>query len=66
MRCNSDKIKVLRDLYWIILRIFSRDPKSKVIITGDFNKNNLDTYKMSKYNMRPILDEKVSAHNMGN
>ena len=55
----------MSDLNWIIYRIFSKEPRSKVIITGDFNKNDLKEKTMLKYGVKPIIDPSKATHIKG-
>ena len=52
---DPDRERVMNDLHWVLHRIFSKEPRSKIIITGDFNKNDLSAQKMSKYGVIPLI-----------
>jgi hypothetical protein len=45
MPCGTKKNQepVSRDLAWILYRVFSINPESKVVVTGDFNKCTLNS-----------------------
>lgn len=62
---SEERQAVMNNLDWIFYRIFSKEPHSRVIVTGDFNKNDLSLAKMAKYGITPVLDPKTVTHIKG-
>jgi exonuclease III len=58
--------QTLRDLKWIVYKLFKRNPNAYCVITGDFNKHHLADSTMEKYKMKKLLAENESTHLAGN
>ena len=58
--------EVLRNLQWMIYRLFIKDPTANLIITGDFNKHHLNQQVMKKYNIKALIPPGTATDNEGN
>ena len=58
--------EVLRNLQWMIYRLFIKDPTANLIITGDFNKHHLNRQVMNKYNIKALIPPGTATHNEDN
>jgi len=59
---SSAQEPVMTDLKAVIHRVFSKEPETKVIITGDFKKCDLMEKSLAKYNFKPVLPANTPTH----
>lgn len=60
---NGEEAKiVMRNLMWLEHLIFSQDKNSKLVKTGDFNKDHLPVKLEENYGLKPVVTEGVAIH----
>jgi hypothetical protein len=58
---------VLRNVRWMLFRIFNIDKESSVIVSGDFNKVGMKktAFIEQAFNLTRLLDDSQATHRLG-